>query len=183
MGSGFVVAVLGSCHFYETLQILVTFLKTLHRKTPLGQADARNKAKTIPEFQWCGSSLLSACSFKNGGNSGHLSVPTVAISVYQHSSSQRKDSGHLRVKVVSFLNSFYVQRWRIVRHSQKSLSHKNIYRVPLIFDSSRVITPTTGPMAKPQPTVTRPLVHFGAGSHPLSYCTYGCCPSMNFGSP
>ena len=38
-------------------------------------------------------------------------------------------------------------------------------------------------MAKPQHTVTRPLVHFGAGSHPLSYCTYGCCPSMNFGSP
>ena len=59
----------------------------------------------------------------------------------------------------------------------------NIYRVHFIFDSSRVITPTTGPMAKPQPTVTRPLVHFGAGSHPLSYCTYGCCPSMNFGSP
>ena len=59
----------------------------------------------------------------------------------------------------------------------------NIYRVPFIFDSSRVITPTTGLMEKPQPTVTRPLVHFGAGSHPLSYCTHGCCPSMNFGSP
>ena len=60
----------------------------------------------------------------------------------------------------------------------------NIYRVPFFFfDSSCVITPTTGLMAKPQPTVTRPLVHFGAGSHPLSYCTYGCCPSMNFGSP
>ena len=56
-------------------------------------------------------------------------------------------------------------------------------RVPFIFDSSCVITPTTGLMAKPQPTVTRPLVHFGAGSHPLSYCTYGCCPWMNFGSP
>ena len=28
-----------------------------------------------------------------------------------------------------------------------------------------------GLMAKPQPTVTRPLVHCGAGSHPLSYCT------------
>ena len=61
--------------------------------------------------------------------------------------------------------------------------YMNIYRVPFIFDSSCVITPTTGLMAKPQPTVTRPLVHFGAGSHPLSYCTYGCCPSMNFGSP
>ena len=59
----------------------------------------------------------------------------------------------------------------------------NIYRVPFIFDSSCVITPTTGLMARPQPTVTRPLVHFAAGSHPLSYCTYGCCPSMNFGSP
>ena len=58
-----------------------------------------------------------------------------------------------------------------------------IYRVPFFFDSSCVITPTTGLMAKPQPTVTRPLVHFGAESHPLSYCTYGCCPSMNFGSP
>ena len=32
----------------------------------------------------------------------------------------------------------------------------NIYIVHFIFDSSRVITPTTGPMAKPQPTVTRP---------------------------
>ena len=59
----------------------------------------------------------------------------------------------------------------------------NVYIVHFIFDSSRIITPTIGPMAKPQPTVTRPLVHFGAGSHPPSYCTYGCCPSMNFGSP
>ena len=59
----------------------------------------------------------------------------------------------------------------------------NRYRVPFIFYTSCVITPSTGLMAKPQPTVTRPLVHFGAGSHPLSYCTYGCCPSMNFGSP
>ena len=57
-----------------------------------------------------------------------------------------------------------------------------IYIVHFIFNSSRAITPTTGPMAKPQPTVTRPLLHFGAGPHPLSYCTYGCCTSMNFGS-
>ena len=38
-----------------------------------------------------------------------------------------------------------------------------------IFDSYRAITPTIGPMAKPQPTVTRPLVHSGAGSHPLCF--------------
>ena len=59
----------------------------------------------------------------------------------------------------------------------------NIYIDHFIFDSSRVITPTTGPKAKPQPTVTWPLVHLGARSHPLSYRTYGCCPLMNFGSP
>ena len=51
------------------------------------------------------------------------------------------------------------------------------------FDSYRAITPTIGPITKPQPTVIRPLLHFGAVLHPLSYYTYGCCPSMNFGSP
>ena len=47
----------------------------------------------------------------------------------------------------------------------------NIYRVPFIFDSSRVITPTTRPMAKPQPTVTRPLVHLA----PVHRCARSVC--------
>ena len=91
VGSGFSVAVLGSCPFFVRLQFSVTVLKKLHRNTPFGEADAKHKAKPLLEFNWYKSSLLSACFFKSAQhnvatvaiwciNSGHLSVPTVVIS-------------------------------------------------------------------------------------------------------
>ena len=104
VGLGFVVAVLGFYQFFVRLQFSVTVLKKLHRKEPFGKVDARHKAKPLSEFKWYSSSLVLACSFKNGQHK----VATVAISVYQ--------------KVVPFPNSFYVQCSRIVRHSQKPLS-------------------------------------------------------------
>ena len=95
-GSGFVVAVLGSCQFFVRLQLWLIVLKKLHRKTPFGEGDARHKAKPLLEFKWYNGSLFSACSFKNGQHK----VATMAISVYQQLPSQCTTSGNLNVKTV-----------------------------------------------------------------------------------
>ena len=90
------------CQFSVRLQFSVTVLKKLHRKTSFREADARPKAKPLPKVTWYSSFFLSAWSFQNGQHK----VATVAVLVYGQWSSQCKETRHLSVKVLPFLNSF-----------------------------------------------------------------------------